>query len=168
MSAPTDSNPKPLFLGLLALFALLAVLAVVKLFEILTTVVIVVLVIIGVYEGVRIITLMRGLTPPPSSLGLIRGAGRLAWKGVRVVPACVRWGGRTAFVMAHSTHEIATGAVLGGLLGLAAGWHYSWFFTGTFLGVSAGVALGTYIGARRMKPSPPPVIPAAQSQSPGS
>jgi hypothetical protein len=166
MSTSTTANAKPLFAGLLVLLALLAILFVMKLLDLLVTVAVAGLVVIGLYEGFRFITVMRGGVAPPSSLGLVRGAGRVALVMARGVPPVVRWAGRTAYVAAHSTREVATGAVFGALVGLGAGWHFGWLFTGTLLGLGGGVALGVLIGRRRLRRAP--FIAAAQSRSPGS
>src|SRR5260370_6695020 len=151
MSTSTTANARQLFAGLLALLAILAILFVMKLFDLLMTVAVTGLVLIGLYEGFRFVTVMRGGMAPPSSLGLVRGAGRVALVMARGVPGVVRWAGRTAYVAAHSTQEVATGAVVGGLVGLGAGWHFEWLFTGTLLGLSAGVALGLLIRRRRLR-----------------
>jgi hypothetical protein len=151
MPTATAPNAKLLFAGLLALCGLSAVLLVMKLFTLLLTVAIAALVIVGLYEGFRVVTLVRGLRPPPSSLGLVRGVGQVALIGMRTVPAVARWVGSMAHIVSHSTQEIATGSVLGGLVGLVAGWHYDMTFTAALLGVSAGAALGFFVGRRRLR-----------------
>jgi hypothetical protein len=151
MSTPTTGNAKPLFVGLLALCGLSAVLLAMKLFALLLTVATAALVIVGLYEGFRVVTLMRGLRPPPSSLGLVRAVGQVALIGMQTVPAVARWVGGMAHIVSHSTQEIATGSVLGGLVGLVAGWQYDMTFTAALLGVSAGAALGFFVGRRRLR-----------------
>jgi hypothetical protein len=168
MSTPTTSPPnaRPLFGAFLVLFLLVAVFVVLKLVSLLTSVVIVGLVVIGLYEAYRFLTLVRGGTPPPSSLGVLRGAGRVALGVVRRLPAFARWAGRTAHVMAHSTQEIAAGAVLGGLFGLVVGWQLDLTFIGTFLGTVGGVALGTAVGGQRLRAAQPPPPPPQQPPAP--
>ena len=151
MSPSTPPRTNPLFVGILILCAFLAIFLVRQFVSALTTILFVALVIVGLYEGWRFLTLLRGGVPPPSSLGLVRGVGRIGWKGMRTLPAFVRWGGRTAYVMAHSTHEIAVGAVLGGSVGLAVGWNFGMLIIGILLGLGVGVTLGTYVGKRKMR-----------------
>jgi hypothetical protein len=170
MSTSTTANAKPLFAGLLALLLLLAILFVMKLVDLLVTIAVVALVVVGLYEAFRFVTTMRGGVAPPSSLGLIRGTGRVALVVARGVPGVARWAGRTAYVAAHATQEVATGAVFGGLVGFGAGWHYDWPLFGAVLGLTGGTALGLLVGRRRLRAAGmlPPVTPAAQSQGRGS
>jgi hypothetical protein len=151
MTTSTESNAKPLLIGLLALFAIIAVVLVMKVFAMAWTALLIAGGVLAVYEGYRFLALLRGRTPPPSSLGVVRGAGRVVMTAFRTLPTVVRWARVAANLGVHAVHEIVTGAVFGAVVGVAAGWHFGFLFIGTFVGLIGGIVVGGLVGRRRLR-----------------